>query len=1406
MKKNLLSLLILLLSAVCSGNYLSAQEIDSKGTWGGIDWTLTTDGTLTIAPTVNEITKVKPYSKTNPKELYQVGEWPAAVNDAITAITGWPYNRSKVKKLIIEEGVTSIGSFTAQGFTNLTGEVVIPSTVTYIGQEAFQKSKMTKLTFAKGGTKSLCMGPGAFKSLNITELELPGDRPEVHVHCWAFNGCSNLENVTIPANVIFGGWTHAEYEGMDYVYGSYASSSDIFNSCPNIKNINFLSEDVYNKFMAAQGNKATIMNLKNAKVEVTDMEVVAMIGNIPYSSLQGAINGAANGNEIVVVKDVTLDVDDKNILASSYNTFLLVENKTISIDLNGKTIIGDVTGVGIKGVGLVGLFSINGTGHLTLNDKVGGAVVKIENATSTDPVYALFSSFDGEKGSALTINGGSYSLNAAQNALIHSAPSEKVVINDGTFYLGNVGTGSNGSPWIFNANGNNQGNIIVNGGTYNYDILHQHWIFEVKAPKERALRNNGDGTYTMVDAVAWINEKHSDYIKEVGYTTLEEAFVAAHEYNTYKNVVYTCTVNVIANSTVQSPINVTENVNLNLGGNHNVTASLDKMISIKNGAKMNVNGSGRLTNNGGNVFFVENGNLTINDGNFAGNGNIIDCDNNNYNTTAKATIYYGRFFNWDPEDNTAEGEGTNFCADGHISIDNHDGSYSVIHGDNIAYLVGKARYNSLQEAIDNAVNNDVIMVLQDFTTSSGDLLELDTNLDTYFMIADKTVTIDLNGKRIYSEYAAEEGRKLAGVFSTKGTGNLTINNSNEEYESVVEAKANSTIYALIVNYDETSATTINGGKYILDNAQDCLVFSDGNGTTINGGYYTLGNANEKPIFNTIGENQYILVNDGTFNANILNQEVNIPLTKFLQNNNNGTWTIIDAIAWVNENTRENVYASLNDAYAQAQDGDVITLINNTEENGIELNKNVTINFDGKSCSFTNNKGLEISAGKNVTLTGGTLIAKNADYVISTSGNLTINNMTIDGTVEYFGGEMFTDKSFNIAPKKYFKGVGTGHTQNWSTISTPIAGAKFSEPEENEGIHDLYRFNEADELWEYYKDDGNSENGVASNPFDELELGRGYLYANSHDIIFRLGEGSLNIGSVVFPLSYTSGNSLAGFNMIGNPFTHTISESNLSTSATLADGFYVVGANGSWTAKADGKIAPMESVLIQANGKGTLTMSPANTGSKRAARNENSYLTINVASKTHSDVAYVSFNDGMGLDKINHRNPDNPMLYIPVEGKNYAIAMMNQDVKEVPVYFNANRMAEYTISIEQNNCEFNTMTLVDKLTGIETNMLIEDYTFMARTFDDANRFVIRMSIEDNDDSETENFAYVSNGSIVIEKIEGNANIRIFDIMGRHIMGTNATGNVNIPVETMSTGMYIIQMADDNGVKVQKIIIE
>ena len=235
----------------------------SSGTWGGIDWTLSADGTLTISPASS------PASDPDCGKTYAPGVWREAVkyNSAGegTAIIDPPYGKANVKSLIIKEGVTHIGSFSAQ-FPNLTGEVVIPSTVTYIGQEAFQKAGITKLTFASGGSGTLCIGPGAFKSIGITELVLPYDRPEVHIHCWAFNDCKNLKNVTLPANITtFSQWTHVEYMGMDYVN---SGDSQVFARCNSLETLTFGSEEVKEKFFAAPYNSNNINAIGNVTVAV----------------------------------------------------------------------------------------------------------------------------------------------------------------------------------------------------------------------------------------------------------------------------------------------------------------------------------------------------------------------------------------------------------------------------------------------------------------------------------------------------------------------------------------------------------------------------------------------------------------------------------------------------------------------------------------------------------------------------------------------------------------------------------------------------------------------------------------------------------------------------------------------------------------------------------------------------------------------------------------------------------------------------------------------------------------------------------------------------------------------------------------------------------------------------------
>ncbi len=277
----------------------AVAESGTSGTWGGIDWTLTTDGTLTIAPTKGEPTQLA-----NKKTAFKVGEWPEAVRynskGEGAAIEGWPYDRTAVKKLVIEEGVTSIGSFAAQGFTNLTGEVVIPSTVTYIGQEAFQFSTMEKLTFAQGGTENLTIAQGALKNLIIEEIEFPADRPAIYLKAWVLNNNDNLKSVTLPANVVSMSGTNQ----VDYLYFSTSHNSGNYSQLTHyndkLDTIEFGSEEVKAMFFTTCGNPITTIGVKgNHKTAPT----VASVGLTFCTSLAAAVEAAQPGDTITLLKN-----------------------------------------------------------------------------------------------------------------------------------------------------------------------------------------------------------------------------------------------------------------------------------------------------------------------------------------------------------------------------------------------------------------------------------------------------------------------------------------------------------------------------------------------------------------------------------------------------------------------------------------------------------------------------------------------------------------------------------------------------------------------------------------------------------------------------------------------------------------------------------------------------------------------------------------------------------------------------------------------------------------------------------------------------------------------------------------------------------------------------------------------
>ncbi len=435
--------------------------------------------------------------------------------------------------------------------------------------------------------------------------------------------------------------------------------------------------------------------------------------------------------------------------------------------------------------------------------------------------------------------------------------------------------------------------------------------------------------------------------------------------------------------------------------------------------------------------------------------------------------------------------------------------------------------------------------------------------------------------------------------------------------------------------------------------------------------------------------------------------------------------------------------------------------------------------------------------------------------------------TIDGLVEYTGGSIIgnTGAGLEVVAKKSFDAVSGeyGSREGWGTISTPVYtegtnGVDIpvsAEPGSPFANHDIYKYDEPTAMWKFY-------NNSIENSFSTFDLGHGYLYANRQDITLELqGKLAYDKKEVTFTITYDeNAGAQAGFNFIGNPFLCQISSKQIkSDTHVLADGFFVVSSEGAFVPN-DPKypyVRPMESVMIQLTPKSTepsakigsfktkVTIHPTPVAKERSAENNGS-LAINVSNENYSDVAYVSFSENIGLNKVAHYNDEIPMVSVSVDGAEYAIATMSQDVTEIPVSFKAAQMGEYTIGVEARDCEYSTMTLVDRMTGIETNLLLEDYTFLAKSGDNTGRFIIKLAMANGNDNGNENFAYINNGMMYIYNIEGQGVINIYDVTGRPVAEYNVAESASISTTDFAAGMYIIRMSDENGVKVQKIVVE
>lgn len=365
-------------------------------------------------------------------------------------------------------------------------------------------------------------------------------------------------------------------------------------------------------------------------------------------------------------------------------------------------------------------------------------------------------------------------------------------------------------------------------------------------------------------------------------------------------------------------------------------------------------------------------------------------------------------------------------------------------------------------------------------------------------------------------------------------------------------------------------------------------------------------------------------------------------------------------------------------------------------------------------------------------------------------------------------------------------------RGWHTISSPF-GEVPVHTSILQGGYQLHRYDEPTSEWQ--------------NNFNTFEAGRGYIYAHKEGINIELTDIANTDREVTYNIT-AQGEELTGFNLIGNPFMHNINKfENIvrHNMGKLTDGYYSLTNDGAWTAKLDRKdpIAPFQGILVRTIKEGPLTIHNINNRDSKRSTVEN-YISIKVANENYKDVAYVTFDGGISLDKINHRNNEVPMIYIPMNNTNYAISVMDkEETTEIPVSFRAMTMGEYSISIETNISDYTEMTLIDKQNGEKTNMLLEEsYSFLATSNDYPERFILRVSTKAHDA-----VIYTKDNNIIVNNMKGSAHIDIYDITGRFVARKDSHDVCCMfSTEGMTAGMYIVHLTDDNGTKVQKVVVK
>ena len=572
------------------------------------------------------------------------------------------------------------------------------------------------------------------------------------------------------------------------------------------------------------------------------------------------------------------------------------------------------------------------------------------------------------------------------------------------------------------------------------------------------------------------------------------------------------------------------------------------------------------------------------------------------------------------------------------------------------------------------------------------------------------------------------------------------------------------------------------------------------------------------------------INHGVYTGGVTGN----PVTMRSSIHNYTNWTL-------NESTAYNLWD--NDVSVSANNGNIIlgefTLLASTTngvwENSVTWGGTMPSRGDTKRISSDITINSNIISDGGITLTGGSLTVKTGSS-LTLNANLVTNN----GLILEAGAQIIVtgNSTGSLQYRRTLTATDNGADANkegWFSVSPPVSGEALNTAWADAnllasgtgGNRGLATYTESNNSWAYF-------NGTATT----FTAGKGYIVKRTENGTVTF-EGTVNTNNAGVNVPVT--NNEDGFNLLGNPYTANISSVTFiadNTSDLANQLIWVWTDNGNtyntYNNSSNFDLAPGQAFFVRANKSTTLNFAESNqkTGADSFQKSSKSKIKLTVLNgKTHryAEVYYLD-NATKGFDRgydgeVFGGIADSFSLYTHLlennQGKNYQIqALPNSDIETmvVPVGLKLGKDAEITFKLEADNIPAGLKVfLEDRQEGVFTQLDVVDAAYkvsLNKSSDEVGRFYLHTSAKSALSTDNINLQgvsiYQSNKSTlkVTGLKTGKSTISIVNILGKQITNSSfntTNGNKEIQLPNMASGVYFVQLTNNEGKLIKKIIL-